>query len=86
MSWLELKLELDKIMGKNTKIMNLPKGLMLPMAKMMESLFPYGTNIPMTQFELEVLSCTSLFDDSKIRKTGFESHFTLAQALQDATR
>lgn len=84
MTWLELKLELDKLLGKNTRIMNLPKGLMLPMAKMMESLIPYGHKIPMTQFELEVLSATALFDDSKIRETGFQTQYSLVDALEDA--
>ena len=84
MSWLELKIELDKLLNKNTKIMNLPKGLMLPVAKMMESLVPYGKNPPMTSFDLDVLSTDTLFDDSKIRTTGFEPKFTLIDALKDA--
>ncbi len=84
MTWLELKLELDKQLGRNTKVMNLPKGLMLPVAKVMEMLVPYGHKVPMTQFDLDVLSTTTLFNDQKIRQTGFEPQHGLINAIEDA--
>ena len=59
------------------------KWLMSKVAGLFEWVVPYGKKPPMTRFDLEVLSTDTLFDDSKIRATGFEPQFDLMQGLED---
>jgi len=82
--WLSFKKELDTFLGRKTKVMNLPKGLVMVIGRIMEMVYPYGSEPPMTRFQMEVLSYNGLFDDSKIKATGFETQYSLLDSFQDA--
>ncbi|MFA5495552.1 MAG: NAD-dependent epimerase/dehydratase family protein [Porticoccaceae bacterium] len=83
-SWLDVKAALDKILGRQTRLVNIPKGLAMGLGWLMESLYPYGKNPPLTRFSVEVLSNHTLFDDGKIRRSGFQPGSDLAATLRDA--
>jgi nucleoside-diphosphate-sugar epimerase len=82
--WLDLKTALDQLFGRQTRVMNLPKGLAMALGWLMEKVTPYGKNPPLTRFSVEVLSTHTLFDDRKIRATGFEPRYDLMATLRDA--
>jgi nucleoside-diphosphate-sugar epimerase len=84
LSWLELKSELDRFLGKPSRTLSLPKNLMMKMAYLMEKIYPYGSSPPVTRFDMEVLSTDTLFDDSKLRNTGFQCKYSLLDSFQDA--
>ena len=83
-NWLEFKEALDKFLDKKTVRMNLPKKMMYATGRMMEIIYPFDSNPPLTSFDSEVLSTHTLFDDAKIRKTGFTPKYTLLDSFQDA--
>ena len=83
-SWLEVKEAMDEILDRKTKLVNIPKRAAMMIAWFMEVLYPKGKNPPLTRFSVEVLSTHTLFDDSKIRNTGFESRYDLMETLSDA--
>lgn len=83
-TWLDIKLALDTLYGKETRLMNIPKGVAMAMAWVMEKIHPYGKNPPLTRFSVEVLSTHTLFDDRKIRATGFVPQHDLMATLRDA--
>lgn len=82
--WLSFKAELDNYLGKKTRTLNMPKSLLSKLAGFFEWLVPYGKNPPITRFDLDVLSTHTLFDDKKIRLTGFEPKYQLTDSLKDA--
>lgn len=82
--WPAFKAALDAFMGNETKIMNLPKTAVMLTGRFLEMIFPYGSEPPMTRFQMEVLSYNGLFDDSKIRQTGFKPRYTLVDSFEDA--
>ena len=84
LDWLGFKEELDSHMGKPSYVINLPKAMLLGMARLMEWVFPYGKNPLLTRFDVHVLSTDTLFDDTKIRATGFEAKYMLHDSLVDA--
>lgn len=83
-SWLEVKAALDNILDRQTRLVNIPKGLAMALGWLMETLYPYGKNPPLTRFSVEVLSNHTLFDDGKIRRSGFQPGSDLAATLRDA--
>jgi hypothetical protein len=52
--------------------------------RLLEAVYPYGRNPPLTRFSVEVLSTHTLFDDTKIRATGFQPRHNLMATLRDA--
>jgi dihydroflavonol-4-reductase len=83
-TWLEVKSALDKLLERETRLVNIPKRPAMGLAWLMERLYPYGKNPPLTRFNVEVLSNHTLFDDSKIRQTGFQPRYDLLETLCDA--
>ena len=83
-TWLAVKEALDTLLGRKTKLLNIPKGFAMALGWLMEKLYPYGKNPPLTRFSVEVLSTHTLFDDSKLRATGFEPRYSLEETLSDA--
>lgn len=82
-SWLQFKEALDIKLGKTSKLMNMPKALMMIIGYLVEVLYPLGKEPPLTRFSMEVLSNDTLFDDSKIRATGFVPQYSLEASLDD---
>ena len=83
-SWLEVKAGLDTVLKRETKLMNLPKPLAMFLGWVMEVIYPYGKQPPLTRFNIEVLATHTLFNDDKIRSTGFRSQYDLMATLQNA--
>ena len=83
-SWLDLKAAIDNILGRKSRVFNLPRGLALVLGGVMEFVFPFGSSPPLTRFMAETLSSNTLFDDSKIRSTGFLPKYDLHETLIDA--
>lgn len=83
LSWLQFKEVLDIKLGKTSKLMNMPKALMMIIGYLVEVLYPLGKEPPLTRFSMEVLSNDTLFDDSKIRATGFVPQYSLEASLDD---
>lgn len=83
LNWMSFKAALDDFMGKPTKIFNLPKTQIMLVGRLFEAVYPFGSTPPLTRFDMEVLSCDTLFDDSKIRATGFEPKYHLIDGLKD---
>lgn len=82
--WLALKQALDNMLGKSSRLFSMPKTFSKIIARLMEAAYPYGTHPPLTRFNLAVLSTDTLFDDKKIRDTGFTPRYSLPETLTDA--
>ncbi|NRB38328.1 MAG: NAD-dependent epimerase/dehydratase family protein [Pseudomonadales bacterium] len=82
-SWLQLKGRLDKKLQVKTHVFNMPKTLFMCLARLLEFIYPYGAEPALTRFSVEVLSNHLLFDDHKIRQSGFEPKYQLSDTLDD---
>ncbi len=82
MSWLELKDSLDEFFGRRSIFIKIPTSLGRALGWLMEKTFPYGTEPPLTRFGIDALSADSLFDDSRLRKTGFETIYPFEETLR----
>ena len=83
-NWLDVKDELDKKLGKPSKLQNIPRWLALCLGTVFEVFTAYGKEPPLTRFAASVVSSHTLFDDTKIRKTGFKPLYDLSETLSDA--
>ena len=83
-NWLEVKFALDEILERSTKLFSLPKPLAKLFGRVMELLYPFGGNPPLTRFNVDLLSTHTLFNDDKIRATGFKAKYDLMATLRDA--
>jgi len=86
MSWLELKQALDQFFGKKSVFIKIPTPVGRLIGFLLEKLFPYGVEPPLTRFGMDALTRNSLFDDSKIRQTGFQTKYSFEDTLQDITK
>lgn len=84
LDWLALKAQLDALFGRKTRLLSLPRHVALGLGGLCEALYPYGWTPPITRFEAEVLSNDTLFDDARIRATGFAPRYGLRDSLRDA--
>lgn len=82
--WLELKAELDTILGRRSRRLNLPRSLMFGLGALLELTRHLGARPSLTRFSVEVLSSHTLFSDHKIRGTGFMPQYGLSDSLHDA--
>ncbi|MDB6061734.1 MAG: hypothetical protein JWM78_1837 [Verrucomicrobiaceae bacterium] len=83
-TWLGVKAAMDKVLQRETKLMNIPKPMGMLLGRVLEAVYPYGKNPALTRFNVEVLSSHTLFDDVKIRATGFRAQYDLEATLRDA--
>lgn len=58
--------------------------MMMAFSGLFERIVPFGKTPPMTQFDMEVLSTNTLFDDRKIRATGFTPQYSVNDSFEDA--
>lgn len=84
MSWLTLKAGLDQLLGKETRLVNIPKTVGLMIGRLLEMIYPYGSSPALTRFSVDVISSHTLFSDDKIRATGFKARYQLQDTLRDA--
>lgn len=83
LSWLDLKSALEQALGKQLKLFSMNRALFMFIARVMEFVYPYGTEPSLTRFSLEVLSKNTLFDTKKLAETGFKPKYSLAESIQD---
>ncbi len=86
MSWLELKQALDHFFGKKSMFLRIPTPVGRLIGFLLEKLFPYGVEPPLTRFGIDALTRNSLFDDSKIRRTGFQTKYSFEDTLREAMK
>lgn len=82
LTWLALKTSLDNYFGRSSFVFNLPKGMTKFFAALFEKLYPYGSSPPLTRFDVAVLSTDTLFDDTKIRTSGFVPKYTIEDSIK----
>ncbi len=82
-SWLELKEELDRQLGKPSRLIKVPLWLITPIARLLEAVTPYGRDLSLTRFSVSAMATNTLFDDQKIRQLGYEPRYTLRDSLAD---
>lgn len=81
-SWLMLKAGLDGLTDKGSRLIRLPKKIMLTFGWLMEGLYPFGSTPPITRFDVDAISHHGLYDDGKIRATGFKPIYRLDDSLE----
>ena len=83
-SWLDLKSVFDDNLGKTAKIQKLPKSIAMFIGTLMEWLTPYSRQPVMTRFAVRSLTTDTLFDDGKLRETGFRPKYSFEESVQNA--
>ncbi len=81
LSWLELKETLDGHLGKKAKVLKLPHFLMYLLASILERVVPFSIEMPLTRLAVKTLSSTLILDDRKIQSLGFQTLYTLEDAI-----
>ncbi len=82
-SWIELKEELDRQLGKPSRLIKIPLGFIKPVARLLEAVTPYGRDLPLNRFAVSAMTTTTLFDDGMIRRLGYRPRHTLRDSLSD---
>lgn len=85
LSWIEFKEALDKFFNRKSFLLKTPTPIAMSLGFLMEKVFPYGKEPPLTRFAVDVLTTSTLFDDSKIRQTGFKTEYNFEDTLRDVT-
>ncbi|CAA0082414.1 Aurachin B dehydrogenase [BD1-7 clade bacterium] len=81
--WSEFHEALDRQLGSKSWVVPSPVIMMKAIAALLEAVVPYGRELPLTRFSVDVISHHTLFDDSKIRASGFDPKYALADSLSD---
>ena len=81
LSWAGLKQLLDEHRGVVAKAMDIPRWLALPVAAVQERV---SRRPQLTRYAVEALSHDRLWDDRKIRKTGFSPTYGLEESVRSA--
>jgi dihydroflavonol-4-reductase len=80
-SWLELKDVLDRLRGTPSKVQRLPPTLAYALARVLEWTTPYSKEPMLTRFVVRLLTTPHLYDDSKLRATGFVPRYGLEESV-----
>jgi dihydroflavonol-4-reductase len=83
-TWRELKEALDGITGKKAKTITVPAWAASILASVAERLTPSGKEPLLNRMAVKTLTVNRLWDDQKIRSCGFETIYTLKDAVQSA--
>lgn len=79
--WQALKAVMDKVTGRQSRLVNMPGKPLMFVARLMEALYPYGSEPPLTRFSVAVLSRPMCLNDDKIKSTGFTALYHLEDSL-----
>jgi nucleoside-diphosphate-sugar epimerase len=85
-SWLDLKLALDAVHGKTARLRRLPVPLALVIGRLLEWLTPRPHQPPLSRLIVRFASSPALFNDAKLRATGFCTQYDLATTVTDHAR
>lgn len=83
-SWIELKREIDKVRGVSAKMQNVPKTVAMVAATLIERLTPYTKEPMLTRMAVKSLTTPNLFDDKKLRSTGFHTKHSFEESAANA--
>jgi dihydroflavonol-4-reductase len=81
-SWMDIKNAMDKVVGKSTKIQNLPKAMASFLGGILKKITPYGKVPFLTPFMVHVTTQPLLIDDSRLHKLGFTSQYSLLDSVE----
>ncbi|WP_421841772.1 NAD-dependent epimerase/dehydratase family protein [Mycobacterium sp.] len=82
-TWAAIKNALDQARGRKSTLIRIPVGIGKLIARALEILLPYSVDLPLVPFAIEVMSRQTLFDDRKIRSTGFRTKYTLQETIAE---
>lgn len=83
-SWLELKKEIDKVRRITAKVQNVPEAVAMFIATLIEWLTPYSKEPMLTRLAVRALTTTTLYDDKKLRNTGFNTKYAFEESVANA--
>jgi nucleoside-diphosphate-sugar epimerase len=83
-SWIGLKQHLDQRLNRTAKMQQIPVWLANMLAPILEKATPYSGEPMLTPMLVKSLTVPRIWDDSKIRNTGFEPLYSLEEAVRDA--
>ncbi|WP_236692748.1 NAD-dependent epimerase/dehydratase family protein [Aneurinibacillus tyrosinisolvens] len=75
-TWKELKTEIDRAAGRVAKIVHIPEALTD------EQMMQYK----LTPFAIKTFTVNRIWDDNKIRKLGFKTNYSIADAVEAAVK
>lgn len=82
-TWMAVKNALDDARYSTSRLIRIPAGAGKFFARVLEKLLPYSVNLPLVPFAVEVMSGQTLFDDRKIRATGFRPKYNLQETIEE---
>ena len=80
-SWLGLKDVMDRLRNKRTRVQRLPVGIAYALARGLEWITPYSKEPIFTRFVVRLLTTPHLYDDSKLRATGFVPRYGVEESI-----
>ena len=80
-AWFKLKDVLDTLRGTPSKVQRLPATLAYALARVLEWTTPYSQEPMLTGFVVRLLTTPHLYDDSKLRATGFVPPYGLDESI-----
>jgi dihydroflavonol-4-reductase len=83
-TWIELKQHLDQSLNRTSKMQQIPVGLANMLAPFLEKVTPYSGEPILTPLLVKSLTVPRIWDDSKIRNTGFEPIYSMDDAVCNA--
>lgn len=83
---LEIKHLMDTLSGRPSKLVRLPAPLASGLARVLEWVTPYGKPLALTRCAIAVVTTPALFNDSRMRATGFTCQHTLQATIEDALK
>ncbi len=82
-SWLELKAALERVTGKASLPLCMPKALAGGLGRLLEIVTPHGVEPLLTSFAVDVMTTHTLFDTTRITAAGFRPKYNLEDSLRD---
>ncbi len=84
--WREIQRALDSARGQSSRLLAVPRAVAKPIAALLEAIVPYSKNLSITRFAVDVMSSQTLFDDSRIRATGYRTIYPLQEMIDECVR
>ena len=75
---------LERLTGRHAHTLRIPLPLARGLGSLIETVCPYRWEPKLTRCSVDTLSTHLLFDTSRLRQTGFETHHDLQDALRAA--
>ncbi len=83
-TWYDVKETLDRVVGRPSRALVIPRGVARRLAGLAERITPYRVDLPLTRMAVDVTSTPTLYDDAAIRAAGWAPRYSLDDAIYDA--